>query len=287
MWLGTQSGGAQETNSTTFRNFGFVVAGVLALAIAIWRGIVADKQAKAAQLQAQIALSQAETAQAQAETARIQAETAQRSLLNERYQRCAEMLGSEVLAVRLGGIYALNRLATEYPEQYHIQVMELFCAFVRTPIGQEPSEVEFLDKNGDTYRDVLPREDVQAIVDVMKKRTQEMLAAESEKNFRIWLDFADLTAVRFFDVDLNHASLWGANLTKACFWGTNLLHASLEMAILNHASFSYEGEDPAINLTQWQLDRARASTDCLPSLDGVLDVETGEQLVWNGKDLTQ
>ena len=43
------------------------------------------------------------------------------------------MLGSEVLSVRLGGIYALQRLAEEWPDQYHIQIMRLFCAFVRLP----------------------------------------------------------------------------------------------------------------------------------------------------------
>ena len=43
------------------------------------------------------------------------------------------MLGSGVLSVRLGGIYALERLAKEHPEEYHIQIMELLCSFVRHP----------------------------------------------------------------------------------------------------------------------------------------------------------
>ena len=52
-------------------------------------------------------------------------------MLNERYQQGAEMLGSDVLAVRLGGIYALQRLAGEHPQQSHIQIMQAFCAFIR------------------------------------------------------------------------------------------------------------------------------------------------------------
>ena len=49
-------------------------------------------------------------------TADRQADTAQQSLLNERYQKGAEMLGNSALAVRMGGIYALQRLAEDHPE---------------------------------------------------------------------------------------------------------------------------------------------------------------------------
>ena len=97
-----------------------------ALPLAIWRGLVADRQASASQQQAS--------------EAQRQAETAQGVLLNERYQTGAEMLGNETLSVRLGGIYALQRLAEEYPHQYHLQVMRLFCAFVRNPTADEDYE---------------------------------------------------------------------------------------------------------------------------------------------------
>ena len=45
-WL---SGG--ESASTTIRNVGLVIAGSVALPLAIWRGVVADRQASAAQRQ--------------------------------------------------------------------------------------------------------------------------------------------------------------------------------------------------------------------------------------------
>ena len=108
-WLrSVESGGGGESNSTTIRNVGFLIAGVLALVFAVWRGVLLQRQA---------------------ETSKRQSETSEQGLLNERYQKGAEMLGSEVLAVRLGGIYALQRLAEEHPEQYHIQVLRLLCAF--------------------------------------------------------------------------------------------------------------------------------------------------------------
>ena len=86
-----------ESWSTIIRNFGLVIAAGIALWFAKKRIAVSDRQA----------------------------ETAQRGLLNERYQKGAEMLGSKVLSVRLGGIYALHRLAEDEPEQYHVQIMRL------------------------------------------------------------------------------------------------------------------------------------------------------------------
>ena len=101
-----------ESNSTTLRNVGLLIGGGLALVFALWRSLVAGHQA---------------------ETSRRQTEVTQQGFLNERYQKGAEMLGDELLSVRLGGIYALRSLAEEYPNQYHVPIMRLLCAFVRHP----------------------------------------------------------------------------------------------------------------------------------------------------------
>ena len=107
-----------ESSSTTIRNLSLVIAAIIGLPLAIWRSIVAERQADAAQRQS---------------------ETARRGLLNERYQKGAEMFGSGRLSVRLGGVYALALLAREHPGDYHLEIVSLFCAFVRNPIG-EPFE---------------------------------------------------------------------------------------------------------------------------------------------------
>ena len=114
-WLQTGPDGP-KSGSTTVRNLGLVIGGVAAILLAVWRSRVAERQAGAAQ---------------------SQSDTAQQSLLHERYQRGAEMLGSKVLTVRLGGIYALQRLAAEHPEQYHVQITQLFCAFAQHPTKDE------------------------------------------------------------------------------------------------------------------------------------------------------
>ncbi|MCE2422133.1 MAG: hypothetical protein J4G03_02250, partial [Gemmatimonadetes bacterium] len=64
-----------RTHHEAVRNLGLVVAGMIAIPLAVWRAVVAQRQA----------------------------ETARRSLLNERDQKAAEMLGSALLSVRLGG----------------------------------------------------------------------------------------------------------------------------------------------------------------------------------------
>ena len=78
----------EDTVSAAIRNnVGLVMVATIALPLAVWRGVVADKQSTAAQ----------------------------EGLRNERYQKGAEMLGSEILSVRMAGIYALQRLAEEDP----------------------------------------------------------------------------------------------------------------------------------------------------------------------------
>ena len=106
----------EESGSTAIRNLVLVIATIAALPLAIWRSKVAERQAA---------------------TAQRQSETAQRGLLNERYQKGAEMLGSQrSLRFGLGGIYALARLAREHLGDYHTQIMSLLCAFVRHPAGE-------------------------------------------------------------------------------------------------------------------------------------------------------
>ena len=104
--------------SSTIRNIILAAAAVIALPLAIWRSIVAQRQV----------------------------DTAQQSLLNERYQKSAEMLGhTDKQSVRIGGIYALDRLAAERPKDYHIQVMKLFSAFVVDQTGKNVNKKLSLD----------------------------------------------------------------------------------------------------------------------------------------------
>ena len=236
---------AGESGSTTVRNVGLVIAAVIALPLAIWRSIVSERQAH---------------------TARKQSEIAERGLLNERYQKGAEMLGSEVLSVRLGGIYALQRLARENPKQYHIQVMRLFCAFVRHPIGKyvaaaEPIRGEPLtasaeynvgwDKSGgDNRRNTSyaeadktdqqnrVREDVQVIMEAIGTRSQVQIKLEQELEYVSKLSYADLRGLRIADANLSGVELVEANLSDAVLLKVDLSSAKLYEADLSGANLS-------------------------------------------------
>ena len=187
-----------DSASTTIRNIGFIMAGSVALPLAIWRGIVADKQA----------------------------DTAQRSLLNERYQQGAEMLGNNVLSVRLGGMYALQRLAAEHPEQYHIQIMKLFCSYVRNPNkgkdeGRQPALVtERDDKEGRRHASAQMREDIQAVMAAIGGRSELGVAIERREELTLDLHAADLSFARLSGANLAGVDLSHANLRHATFFDT-------------------------------------------------------------------
>ena len=268
---------ANESLISAIRNIVISVAAMVALPLAIWRSVVAARQVK----------------------------TAQRSLLNERYQRGAEMLGSEVLSVRVGGIYALARLAREYPGDYHTQIMRLLCAFVRTP---PPSKKP-------------PREDVQAVMIVLFERSMEneQIKLERKESYCLDLTGADLSYANLHspnqkaqslevlgfglligvDLDhailidtklnsavlplakLNYANLTQADLSRAVLSGAELTDSNLTRVNLDRADLS-----GATGLTQEQLDRAVAHSSLPPdpaeppTLTAAIDAETGKPLVW-------
>ena len=277
----------------TIRNLGLVIAGLVALYLAIWRGLVAQRQANAAQ----------------------------QSLRNERYQKGAEMLGNEVLSVRLGGIYALQRLAQEYPKEYHVQIMRLFSAFARHPTKDDGHEEEVKAKFG------IPqiREDVLAVVHAIGNRDFENVNLERGEEFQLklenaYMSFASLdqttlARAHLGEADLSHSSLMGtdlrgifaiatnfqsaslsladlsgsllisSNLNAAVLTGANLSGAWLDNADLTGAVLSGTDFSRVHGLTQAQLDKAVANPDVPPKLDGVMDAKTNQQLFWRGAPL--
>ena len=207
--------GDEEPLSATVRNLGLVIGGVIAVLLALWRSRVAERQA----------------------------DTAQRGLLNERYQKGAEMLGSPTLSVRLGGIYALQRLAHEHPGQYHIQIMRLFCAFVRNPPASEEHEHRKEPEDRLPPRFPALRDDVQAVMEAIGARHEKQFTLERKEAFRFDLHGADLSHAQVSGLNLSGADLTQtdfseANLSKANLSGAELAHAKLHCADLGRANLS-------------------------------------------------
>ena len=141
----------------------------------------------------------------------------------DRYQQGIEMLGSTELFVRLGGIYALRTLMKEYPQELHIPVVELLCAFLRNPV-----DADTITKNSRV------RQDIQTALSVIVRRNETEVALEHARGFRLDLRNAHLQYTNLPGINLSEANLEGAILSN-----TNMDGANLSLAILDGADLSF------------------------------------------------
>lgn len=183
------------------------------------------------------------------------------------YSKAIEQLGSDKLDVRLGGIYALERVARDSPRD-HPTVMEVLAAFVREHSREpwpraKPSAKKLQAEPAAEELKYVTRPDVQAAVTVIGRRDS------SYDREPVNLDGADLSGADFTRLNLAgaslmnaslietffiHANLTGANftssnLTQAAFFGANLTKANLEGANLTKTFFSGRGIFPCADLT--------------------------------------
>ena len=141
--------------------------------------------------------------------------------ITERYTKAIDQLGEEAKPdVRLGGIYALERIARE-SERDHGPVMEILTAHVRRRAGFRPG--------GPRHEE--PEIDVQAVLAVLGRRE---VRGRDEK--RLDLSGVDLRRAKFGEGHFEHAILIGAHLEEA-----HLAHANLRGARL--AGANLEGAD--------------------------------------------
>ena len=199
--------GGIQSPSETVRNVGLATAAPFILIFAAWRARIAD---------------------AQSQTARL-------SLMNERYQNGAELIGSSILATRLGGIYALLHLAQEDPQTYHVIIMRLLCSFVRHPPNDSALPLPPIGT----------REDVQAAMDAIAaaRRTRGALDFEKTENYRPDLAVAQLRGANLACMDLSgmdfaHADFSCASLSGSKLIGSHLFDVRLDGSDLSQANLS-------------------------------------------------
>ncbi len=179
-----------------------------------------------------------------------QLRTTREGQITERYTRAIDQLGHAQLDVRLGGIYALERIARDSPSD-HATIGEVLTAFVRSHAPWPPHLPGQYVATAPWYK--VPElqvraPDVQASVTVLgrggfgaPKRGQDDLFG---------LDRLDL-----HQVDLRCANLGRARLERAFFGYAHLERAFLGGARLEDASFSGAHLEGA-NLTDAHLERA-------------------------------
>ncbi|MDA8915142.1 pentapeptide repeat-containing protein [Alphaproteobacteria bacterium] len=234
-WL---SDGGGESNSAVLRNISFMVAGIIGLTLAGWRSLIAQKQA----------------------------ETSESGLQNDRYQKGAEMLGNETCSTRLGGIYALERLARDHPKTYHEQIMELLSSFARHPTTDTAIEIEYYNKatSKETYH---VRPDVyEAVSAILRCKVAQIKnengSGKNSGSYQTNLSvrylrsegppYINLTNVKLTGADLSYVDLSGAELNGADLSDADLSDAHLIGAKLFGAKL-IDTKLPGANLTNVNL----------------------------------
>jgi hypothetical protein len=153
-------------------------------------------------------------------------ELTEQGQVTDRYTKAVEQLGSDKLDVRIGAIYALERVARDSARD-HPTVIEVLTAFIREH-SREPWPPS--DPGGEE-RERSTRPDVQAAVTVVGRR-------DRERDIRpidfcgAYLTRADLSNAYLTGANLGGAYLTGANLTSVHLTGADLMGADLTGANL-------------------------------------------------------
>ena len=182
---------------------------------------------------------------------------AEEGQITERFTRAIAQLGDDNMAIRLGGIYALERISKD-SEKDHRPIMEVLTAYVREKATNHGKYVEEAAEK--------PTTDIQAILTVIGRRK----AADIER----FDDILDLSNTRLVGANLQMANLsmtdlGGAALNDAYLEWANLSWAKLEGADLNDAHLEWANLSKAYlsgakNLTAKQVRSAKNWLEAYP-----------------------
>jgi Na+-transporting methylmalonyl-CoA/oxaloacetate decarboxylase gamma subunit len=197
--------------------------------------------------------------------------------ITDRFSNAVEMLGSENLDVRIGGIYALERVARD-SQKDHWTVMEILTAYLRKNHPYNPRSTTAKKKPRATLKEKAS-EDVQAIMTVIGRRKwteTEIYRLDlrdvdlthcivSNANLRkARLNRSNLRSSRLFDADFSGADLWAADFSSAYLTGkdpgTNFSNATLNAAKFKWARLDNADFTSARNLELEQITSAFSYT---------------------------
>jgi hypothetical protein len=195
--------------------------------------------------------------------------TAREGQITDRFTKAIDQLGSvdasgkPKLEIRLGGIYALERIARD-SEKDHWPVMEVLTAYVREnssvrsrPVTVKPHIGPIAVVQPALIMGEHPRADIQAILTVLGRRemTYERVGQVIDL-IDVYLFSADLTGAYLQRAHLNRADLSGADLSRADLGGAYLSGAVLDGAYLSGAVLDGADLSKARDLSQQQINSA-------------------------------
>ncbi|MFD0689017.1 pentapeptide repeat-containing protein [Actinomadura fibrosa] len=165
-------------------------------------------------------------------TAQDDLRTSKEGQVTDRYTKAVEQLGSNKAEVRMGGIYALERLMDDSPRDRRT-ITEVLAAYVRTHAQDRPPT------GSDKTRLAV---DVESALTVMRRAPRLTGVVIDLRN----VDFhgknlitAKLTHVNLVGANLADANLVGTDLADANMGGANLTRVNLAAARLSNASMTY------------------------------------------------
>ncbi len=187
-------------------------------------------------------------------TTERQTKTAEDGLITDRLNAAVANLGAVLadggpnmpepnMPVRIGGLYALERLARDQPP-LHVQIMEILCTYIRhnAPAG---GAVES-DSKKKSYP-LTQRIDIQTAIDILGHRSPAQIEIEraqkgpgNDGHYRgYFLDLhkTNLQKIMFKYINLEHAKLYGAALDMADLSGaTGLTQDQINTASSNSST---------------------------------------------------
>jgi hypothetical protein len=178
-------------------------------------------------------------------------ELTQQGQITERFTKAIEQLGGgegedKTIELRLGGIYALERIAKEFEQDYGV-VMEVLSAYVRehaprqrTALNEVICEQIIVGKRPSAPP---PRSDIQAILTVIGRCIS--YDNNTQQN-PLDLHETDLHGAQLRDANLVQAIFVGADLRGIFLVNSNLTSAILASADLSGAVLAYTSFEKAI-----------------------------------------
>jgi uncharacterized protein YjbI with pentapeptide repeats len=168
------------------------------------------------------------------------------SQITERYSSCVEQLGNSNLNVRLGAIYAFERLIHDSPDD-EPTILEVLSAFVREANNGDNLDLPTGTINAkDSIRPEITQyvkptcaADIQAAMTVLVCRpphvSSERLNLHRAKLRGLWLEGSDLRNAMLQEADLSFALPANTNLDNADLRGADLAETGLDGASLQGA----------------------------------------------------
>ena len=185
-----------------------------------------------------------------------QADIAEQGLITDRFTKAVDQIGAvreEIdklgerkivpnIEVRLGGLYALERIAKD-SERDHWQVMEVLTSYVRQNCG-EPVVMPFkiIDSSKGLELSLQldsPKMDVQTALTIIGRRSQKQREIESRLELTIDLTRTNLQNTNLNESNFEGANLSGAHLEGAIFLDTDMENIDLRDAYLEGTSLMY------------------------------------------------